>query len=114
MASAAVESSTPVAEARAEFTPPRVLRCVWIAFGLLILAEAVHELFEIGAYSVLLDEWIPDAGVLFAACVCLARPLYTARGRRPWLAFGVGLACWSAGSLLWSALYGSNPNPRYP
>ena len=114
MASAAVESSAPVTEARAEFTPPRALRFVWIALGLLIAAEAIHELFELGAYSALFDEWIPDAGVLFAACVCLARPLYTSRGRWPWLAFGVGLACWSAGSLLWSALYGSNPNPPYP
>ena len=52
--------------------------------------------------------------MLFAACVCLARPLYIARGRHAWLAFGIGLACWSAGSLLWTALYGSNPNPPYP
>jgi hypothetical protein len=52
--------------------------------------------------------------VLLAACVCLARPLYTARGRHAWLAFGVGLACWSAASLLWTALYDSNPNPPYP
>jgi diguanylate cyclase len=114
MASTAVESSTPVTETRAEFTAPRALRYVWIALGLLIVVEAVHELFEIGAYSALFDEWIPDAGVLFAACVCLARSLYPARGRRAWLAFGVGLACWSAGSLLWTMLYGSNPNPPYP
>jgi diguanylate cyclase len=114
MASAAVESGAPVVEVGVEFTPPRALRYVWVALGLLVAAEAIHELFELGAYSGLFDEWIPDGGVLVAACVCLARPLYTARGRLPWLAFGVGLACWSAGSLLWTARYGSNPNPPYP
>jgi diguanylate cyclase len=115
MPSAAAESNAPVGEAIAEtFTPPRALRFVWIALGLLVLAEAIHELFALGGSSGLFEEWIPDGGVVFAACVCLARAAYEPRGRSAWLAFGAGLACWGAASVLWSIRYGSNPNPPYP
>ena len=93
---------------------PRVLRCVWIVLGLLVLGEAVHELFNLGGASVLFDEWLPDGVVVAAAAICLARAAHEPRGRLAWLAFGAGLACWSAGSVLWSLRYGGNPNPPYP
>jgi hypothetical protein len=82
--------------------------------GLLVLAEAIRELFNAGGRSVFFDEWMPDVVVVIAAAICLARAAYERRGRPAWLAFGAGLACWGAGSMLWSARYGSNPNPPYP
>jgi hypothetical protein len=93
---------------------PRGLRFVWIALGLLVAAEAIRELFHLGGQTGLYEEWIPDAVVVIAAGICLARAARERRGRFAWLAFGAGLACWSAGSVLWSARYGSNPNPPYP
>lgn len=93
---------------------PRGPRFVWIALGLLVAAEAVHELFNVGGASAFFDEWLPDAVVVAAAVICIARAVREARGRLAWLAFGLGLACWSAGSVLWTLRYGSNPNPPYP
>lgn len=93
---------------------PRALRLVWIVLGLLVLGEAVHELFNVGGASAFFDEWLPDAVVVVAAGICFARAAHERRGRLAWLAFATGLACWSAGSVLWSLRYGSNPNPPYP
>jgi len=95
-------------------SPPRVLRLLWIVLGLLVAGEAVHELFNIGGSSALLDEWLPDAVVVAAAAICLARAAREPRGRLAWLAFGVGLVCWSAGSVLWSVRFAGNPNPPSP
>jgi diguanylate cyclase len=93
---------------------PRALRLVWIVLGLLVLGEALHELLNAGGDSALFDEWLPDLVVAAAAAICLARALHEPRGRPAWLAFGLGLACWSAGSVLWTLRYGANPNPPYP
>jgi hypothetical protein len=116
MASARTEPSVPAAVEAGEeiFSPPRVLRLVWIVLGLLVVGEAVHELLNAGGASAFFDEWLPDAVVVVAAAICLARAAQEPRGRPAWLAFGLGLACWSAGSVLWSLRYGSNPNPPYP
>jgi diguanylate cyclase len=96
------------------FSVPRVLRLAWIVLGLFVAAEAVHELFNLGGSSAFLEEWIPDVVVGVAAGLCLARAAHERHGRLAWLAFGAGLACWSAGSLLWSARYAGNQNPPYP
>jgi diguanylate cyclase len=104
----------PSASAGETVFAPRVLRLLWIVLGLLVLGEAVHELFNAGGASSFFDEWLPDALVVVAAAVCIARAVHDPRGRLAWLAFGIGLACWSAGSVLWSLRYGSNPNPPYP
>jgi diguanylate cyclase len=93
---------------------PRALRLVWIALGLLVAGEAVHELFNVGGASGFFDEWLPDAVVVVAAVLCLARAAGEPRGRLAWLAFGLGLACWSAASVLWSLRYGGEQNPPYP
>jgi hypothetical protein len=93
---------------------PRVLRLAWIVLGLLVVAEAIHELLNLGGASALFEEWLPDAVVVVTAGFCIARAARDHRGRTAWLAFGAGLACWSAGSVLWSMRYGSNPNPPYP
>jgi hypothetical protein len=114
MASAAVESSAPVAEALAEFTPPRALRFVWIALGLLVLIEAVCEILAPGNSSGLFEEVLSNGGAVLAGALCLARAAYTQRGRYAWLAFGAGLVCWAAGSVLWTARFGGRPDAPYP
>jgi diguanylate cyclase len=116
MAGAGVDAAARVASEVVDepFSRPRVLRLVWVLLGLLVLAEAIHELFALGISSALFEEWIPDLAVVFAACVCLARPAYESRARWAWLAIGAGLACWGAASVLWTVRYGSNPNPPYP
>lgn len=115
MATAGTESSAPTVEPAGELLyPPRVLRLAWIVLGLLVAGEAVHELFNVGGSSALFDEWLPDAVVVAAAGICLARAAHEPRGRLAWLAFGAGLACWSVGSVLWSVRYANNPNPPYP
>jgi hypothetical protein len=85
-----------------------------MALGLLVVAEATREFFNVGGPSAFFDEWIPNAIVMCAAGICLLRAAYERRGRSAWLAFAAGLACWGAGSVLWSVRYGGNPNPPYP
>ena len=52
--------------------------------------------------------------MLFAACVCLARPLYTARGRLPGWPSGSGSPAGAPARCCGPRCYGSNPNPPYP
>jgi hypothetical protein len=116
MASTRTEQSVPAGsegDGGIRFSP-RVLRLIWIVLGLLVLGEAIHELLNAGGDSAFFDEWLPDTVVVAAAVLCIARAVREPRGRLAWLAFGLGLACWSVGSVLWTLRYGSNPNPPYP
>jgi hypothetical protein len=109
-------SSAPLAAdpGRETVASPRPLRSVWVLLIALVAVEAAHELFGLVGPETLYESWIHDSVVVAAAVLCFARAAREPRERDTWLAFGVGLACWGAGTILWNALYQGTPNPPYP
>jgi diguanylate cyclase len=102
-------------DAEGELTEgPSWLLPVWIVLITLTALEALGELQWIGGPSALYQRWIPDAVLVAAALLVFARAGYEPVARRAWLFFGFAMALWCAGSISWSVVYGSQPNPPYP
>jgi hypothetical protein len=87
---------------------------IWWILGLLILLEAVKELFGGLSPDALFQNWIHDAVLIAATALCVRRALEATDGRAAWLAIGAGLACWTVGTVTWSVLYGGERRPPYP
>lgn len=103
------------ADAEGELTEwPSWLLSVWIVLVALTVLEALGELHGIGGPSALYQDWIPDAVLAAAAVLVFARAAFEPVARRAWLLFGCGMALWCVGSISWSVVYGSSPNPPYP
>ncbi|MDQ1359933.1 MAG: diguanylate cyclase [Acidimicrobiaceae bacterium] len=96
------------------YTSPTRLNWVWAVLIILMGLEAANELFGIGGPTSLYELWFHDAVVAAAAVLILARAVYEPAMRRAWLAFGSAMALWSAGTIAWSLVYGSQVNPPYP
>jgi hypothetical protein len=109
-------SSAPLAADRARETAAgrQPLRGVWVLLIALVAVEAAHELFGLVGPETLYETWIHDSVVVAAALLCFARAASEPRERDAWLAFGAGLACWGAATVLWNALYLGTSNPPYP
>jgi hypothetical protein len=92
----------------------RALAIAWPALAVLVASEAVYELSRARGLDTFFTDVVHDAVLVGAAALCLAR----GRGDAPWrplsLAFGVGLASWAAGDVLWTILYAHDPAPPYP
>jgi hypothetical protein len=102
-------------DAEGELTEgPSWLLPVWIVLVAMTALEALNELQWLGGPSSLYQSWIPDAVLLAAALLVFARAAYEPVARRAWLFFGCAMALWAAGSISWSVVYGSQPNPPYP
>jgi diguanylate cyclase len=95
------------------FSPPG-LTYVWAVLVLLTALEAANELFGIGGPSSLYELWFHDIVLASTAALVLARAAYEPTARKAWLAFGLAMACWAAGSILWSAVYGGQSTVPYP
>jgi hypothetical protein len=89
-------------------------RLVWPALIVLVVAEAVYELARGDDADTLFDDIVHNAALLGASALCLARGLGDARWRPVSLAFGLGLAFWTAGEILWTVLYSGDASPPYP
>jgi hypothetical protein len=85
---------------------------VWCVLGLLVAAEAAVDV--LGHGGVLFDDWVHDGVLVAAAALCLARGATHTTHRSAWLWLGGGLACWAAGSVLWSVLFAHSADPPYP
>jgi hypothetical protein len=96
------------------YSAPPWLTYVWAVLVLLALLEAINELFRIGGPSGLYEVWDHDVVVGAAAVLLLARAVYEPATRKAWLAFGIAFAVWSAGSISWSIVYGSQATVPYP
>jgi len=93
---------------------PTVLVPVWWLLGVLVLAEALHELFGVGSPGAVFGLGIQGFLLVAATILCLARAFYGPKGGRAWLWIGAGLGCWAVGTVGWDVLYSSNPNPPFP
>jgi hypothetical protein len=118
MNSPVAESEAATAEHRPEHgvgvQQPTVLVPVWWLLGLLVLAEALHELFGVGSPDAVFGLGIQAFLQVAATIVCLARATYEPQGRRAWLWIGTGLACWAIGTVVWDVQYSSDLHPPYP
>ena len=96
------------------YTRPAGLNWVWAVLVVLMMLEAANELFGIGGPPSLYEVWFHDVVLAAAALLILARAAYEPATRRAWLAFGLAMALWSAGTILWSLVYGGQANVPYP
>ena len=93
---------------------PVGLRWAWAVLAALVAVEAAGDLGWIGGPSSLYALWLQDALLAASAALMFARAGFEPVARRAWLAFGGAMAVWCLGSVLWSLVYGSRPNPPYP
>jgi hypothetical protein len=93
---------------------PRWLLGVWIVLLALVVLEAIDEMGWIWQPSSFAEIWVHDAVILSAAALVFARAALEPVARRAWLCFGGAMAVWSAGSIGWDLVYGSQANPPYP
>ena len=93
--------------------PPWLL-AVWIVLLALTALEAFNELGWIGRPSSFFEDGIHDAVLVGATVLIFVRAAFEPVARRAWLCFGGALAAWSAGTILWSVIYGGDARPPYP
>jgi hypothetical protein len=74
--------------------------------GGLVALEAAGELTGFREPVPLFVIWIHNVVVVAAAVLCILAVREEPRARVAWMAFGAGLACWAAATVLWSVLYG--------
>jgi hypothetical protein len=96
------------------FTAPSWLTYVWAVLVVLTVLEAIHELFGIGGPSSLYEVWFHDLVIAAAVVLVLARAVYEPNTRKAWIAFGLGMVVWSAGSIAWSIVYEGRAHVPYP
>ena len=73
--------------------------------GVGVLLHALHTTVGVGgsASEDFFNEFVYIAVLVLASLVCLLRGASVEHERWAWVAFGVGLGCWAAGDLYWSA-----------
>jgi diguanylate cyclase len=116
-----------VADPRVELTDPaplavgagtrprsRAATFAWAAAIALVALEGAHEVLGLGGPDDLYENWIHSTILIGATVLCALRATSDRRSRGAWLAITVGMACWSAGTVLWTLLYYGNPDPPYP
>jgi len=93
---------------------PSWLGPVWIVLIVLIALEACNEFGWIGGPSALFQRWIHDSVLAAAAVLTFIRVAREPVARRAWLCFGLAMAVWCLGTVLWSIVYGGQANAPYP
>lgn len=81
-------------------------RAPWVALGLAGLGTLAYALFVAAGspdtLSSLVTDWIYNAAILLCAVACGLRGVMSTGPRAPWIAFGLGLASWTLGSIYYS------------
>ena len=109
-----VEAERRVEKADELPVSPTPLRYVWAALIVALALETANDLSGIGGPSALYQIWIYDGLLVASAVIVLARAAYEPMARSAWLAFGLAMASWSVGSILWSLVYGDRLTAPYP
>lgn len=92
----------------------RAATAVWSVLALLVVLEAAHDTIGGLGPDALFEAWIHNLVLIAATALCLSRALTRSSERPAWTAIAAGLACWTAGSLTWSIVYGADRHPPYP
>jgi hypothetical protein len=93
---------------------PTGLRYAWAVLAVMVALEAAGDLGWIGGPPSLYRSWFHDLVLGAAAALMLARAFFEPTARRAWLAFGLAMTVWWAGTVAWSVVYGGRPDPPYP
>jgi hypothetical protein len=93
---------------------PAGLRYIWAVLAVLVALEAAGDLGWIGGPPSLYRSWLHDLVLGAAAALMLARAFFEPTARRAWLAFGLAMTVWWAGTVAWSVAYGGRSDPPYP
>src|ERR1700733_10960603 len=96
------------------YVTPAAVRVAWPVLFVAVLFEAANEEFGLGGPPAIYQIWIHDLVITASPLLVLARAGYEAKTRMAWLAFGLALVTWSAGSIGWSIVYSGRANVPYP
>jgi hypothetical protein len=96
------------------YSRPSALSYVWGVLVVLLVMEAVNEIFGVGGPTPLYEGWVHDLILVSAALLILLRARYEPMARSAWLLIGLATLSWCVGSIGWSVVYGSQPNPPFP
>jgi two-component system, cell cycle response regulator len=80
------------------------------------ISIALNDWFGVGGdgFDSLAGGYLYDAVVLAAGVACLVRARAVRRERAGWLLIGLGILCWGAGEVYWTAFILDNPSAPYP
>jgi hypothetical protein len=87
---------------------------VWFTLAFLAALEGIDEIVGLPGPDAFYEGWLHGIVLTAAAVLCLVRAYREPLGRGAWLAFGIGLACWAVGDVVWSILWEGDPDPPYP
>jgi hypothetical protein len=93
---------------------PRAIDYVLVVLSVLILFEALEEIFRLGGPAWIYQAWVPDFVTLCATVLVILRAVYEPRTRGAWLAFGAAMLLWTCGSIGWSIAYEGKAVVPYP
>lgn len=92
-----------------------MLACGWTAAALLALFAIQVETGVLGpGVTAALEDYLYNALLLAGAGFCLWRAAAVNEERLAWTVMGAAIAVWTAGNILWTALWASDPNAPYP
>jgi diguanylate cyclase (GGDEF)-like protein len=95
---------------RAVLSAVGVTASAWIAYALYIATGA-----DAGAtVNGLVTTWLFSGLVMAAALICTLRAVWVAEQRWSFAVLGLGMFCWSAGSIAWALLFQDQAEPPYP
>jgi two-component system cell cycle response regulator len=89
--------------------------CGWTAAVLLALfAIQLQTGFFGPGVTAVLEDYLYNALLFAGAGFCLWRAAAVSEERLAWTGMGAAIAVWTAGDILWTALWASDPNAPYP
>jgi two-component system, cell cycle response regulator len=89
--------------------------CGWTAAALLALFALQVGTGVLGAgVTAVLEDYLYNALLFAGAGFCLWRAAAVSDERLAWTVMGAAIAVWTAGDILWTALWASDPNAPYP
>ena len=89
--------------------------CGWTAAALLALFALQVGTGVLGAgVTAVLEDYLYNALLFAGAGFCLWRAAAVSEERLAWTVMGAAIAVWTAGDILWTALWASDPNAPYP
>jgi diguanylate cyclase (GGDEF)-like protein len=91
---------------------------LWLLLALAVAGILLHAAwiggFGEGRIDELVDHWVYNGVLVLASLICLLRAAWSPAHRWVWLAFGLGLAAWTAGDIYWTVALADVKKPPYP
>ena len=89
--------------------------CGWVAALLLAVFTFQVATDLVGSeLTALLEDYLYNALLFTGAAFCLWRAVAVREERLAWTLMGAGIAVWTAGDVVWTAVWDGDPNAPYP